>query len=111
MRIGVQRKQDDGVWTQDGIGHIEGTQVYLISAAIKTHNIRELLALIPSGIRPGLEAGEQDRLTEYATVTRYPGDYETIPVAEARRSVAVARRVRKEIRRSLPKEVFRQRGE
>ncbi len=49
---------------------------------------------------------EQERLTDFATVTRYPGDYEPITLAEARRAVAVAHRVRRQIRRWLPKETL-----
>lgn len=73
----------------------------------KTHNIAELMTLFPSGIRPTLDSKEQDRLTEYATVTRYPGDYEPITLSEARSTVKIARRVRKEIRELLPKEALR----
>ncbi len=35
----------------------------------------------------------QDRLTEYGTVTRYPGNYEPITLDEAREAVKVARRI------------------
>ncbi len=73
----------------------------------KTHDIKELIALLPSKIRPQLTPEEQRRLTDYATVTRYPGDYEAISLAETRRAVKIARRVRNEIRRLLPKEMQR----
>jgi len=49
------------------------------------------------------------RLTVYATVTRYPGDYEPVPLSEARRAVAIARRVRKEVKALMPKEALRKR--
>ncbi len=75
----------------------------------KTHNISELMALIPAGVCLPIENKEQDRLTEYATVTRYPGAYEPILLAEARKAVALARRVRKAARQSLPREVLRRR--
>jgi len=52
---------------------------------------------------------EQRRLTAYATVTRYPGDYEPIPLIEAQQSVKLARRVRKDLRLLLPKEVLSRR--
>jgi hypothetical protein len=39
-------------------------------------------------------------------VTRYPGDYEAISLAEARYAVKVARRVRRQIRKRLPKEAL-----
>jgi HEPN domain-containing protein len=77
----------------------------------RTHDIGELLVLLPARLRPPLDEKEQDRLTEYATVTRYPGDYEPISVNEARRAVATARRVRREIRRLLEeKPPFRKNG-
>jgi hypothetical protein len=44
-------------------------------------------------------------LTRYATVTRYPGDYEPITLTEARRAVTLARRVRRQVQRLLPKAV------
>jgi len=75
----------------------------------KTHNISELMALIPAGVCLPIENKEQDRLTEYATVTRYPGAYEPISLDEARKAVALSRRVRKAARQSLPREVLRRR--
>lgn len=73
----------------------------------KTHDIEELVNLLPAKCRPKLTPEEQRRLTDYATVTRYPGDYEPIPLAEARRAVSVARRVRNEMRKVLPRESLR----
>ncbi len=73
----------------------------------KTHNLRALLALLPARARPDLTPEEQHLLTRYATVTRYPGDYEAIPLSEARNAVKIARRVRRQIRKRLPKEALR----
>ena len=42
-----------------------------------------------------------------AVSTRYPGDYERIPLTEARQAVRIARRMRKHIRPLLPKAVLR----
>jgi HEPN domain-containing protein len=67
----------------------------------RTHDIGELIALLPIRLRPAIDEKEQDRLTEYATVTRYPGDYEPISLSEARRAVATARRIRRDMRRIL----------
>lgn len=67
----------------------------------KTHDLGELLVLLPARLRPSLDDEEQDRLTDYATVTRYPGDYEPIKVTEARQAVKTARRVRGEVRKLL----------
>ena len=57
----------------------------------------------------GLTAAEQRRLTNYATLTRYPGGYEPISLDKARQAVRLARRVRREIRRLLPKVARRRR--
>jgi hypothetical protein len=54
-----------------------------------------------------LTSEEQERLTDYATVTRYPGDYEPIPLSETRKALRVARRVRSAIRKLLPRKVLR----
>jgi HEPN domain-containing protein len=75
----------------------------------KTHDVGELLSMISESARPQLVVEEQRRLTAYATVTRYPGDYEPIPLAEARSAVAIARRVRKTLRALMPKEALRKR--
>jgi HEPN domain-containing protein len=83
----------------------------LVDAGIdfpKTHDIEALVALVPRGRRPKLSAEEQAGLTEYATVARYPG-WGPIPLAEARRAVAMARRVRADARRILPKEALTRR--
>jgi len=67
----------------------------------KTHDLGELLLLLPLRLRPPLDNEEQDRLTDYATVTRYPGNYEPISVTEARQAVKIARRVQREVRKLL----------
>lgn len=72
----------------------------------RTHDIGELIALMGTGARVQLSVQEQRQLTSYGTVTRYPGDYEPITVAEARRAVALARRVRTAVRKLLPKDAL-----
>lgn len=69
----------------------------------RTHDLGALLALLPVHLRPELNAEEQARLGDYAVAVRYPGDYEAISLAEAERAVQVARRVRNQVRRRLPK--------
>ncbi len=69
----------------------------------KTHDLEELMALLPSRLRPSLNDKEQDKLTEYATITRYPGDYESISLTEARQAVRIARRIQREVRKTLEK--------
>jgi len=72
----------------------------------RTHDIEHLVALLPESIWLRLSIEEQRRLTAYATVTRYPGDYEPIPLTEAQQSVRLARRVRRDLRRILPNETL-----
>jgi len=72
----------------------------------RTHDIERLVALLPENIWLRLSIEEQRRLTAYATVTRYPGEYEPIGLREAQQSVRLARRVRKEIRALLPGKVL-----
>jgi HEPN domain-containing protein len=74
----------------------------------RIHDIGELIALA-AGLRVPLPVEEQRRLTVYGTVTRYPGDYEAVSLAEAKRAVAMARRVRRAVRQDLPPEVLRRR--
>jgi len=68
----------------------------------RTHQISVLMALLPAQVRPALTAEEQDRLTEYAVTTRYPGDYDPISYDEARQAVRIARSLRNQVRRRLP---------
>jgi HEPN domain-containing protein len=76
----------------------------------KTHSVANLISLLPPASRPTLSEAEQDRLTEYATVMRYPGDYEPVALSEARCAVALARRVRREVRQILPPAARRRTG-
>jgi HEPN domain-containing protein len=73
---------------------------------LRTHNLTALVDRLNSADRPDLSAAEQELMTRYATVTRYPGDYAPISLTEARRAVAAARRTRRFIRARLPKQVL-----
>lgn len=42
----------------------------------RTHDIETLILLLPAELKPSLAVEQQRRLTEYATVMRYPGPYE-----------------------------------
>ena len=88
-------------------------KAFLVSKGIdfpKTHDIGELKALMPRSAVVQLSADEQRRLVAYATVTRYPGDYEPISLSEARLAVRMARSVRKDIRKLLPKKALERRS-
>ena len=71
--------------------------------------IRELRVLLPTECRPTLDGRTEDRLTEYATVRRYPGAEPDVSLAETRKAVAIARRVRREVRRHRPLSAVRRR--
>ena len=68
----------------------------------RAHHISTLLSLLPPSIRPQMTPEEQERFTEYAVTTRYPGDYDPITREEAKQAVQIARRVRNQARRRLP---------
>jgi HEPN domain-containing protein len=73
----------------------------------KIHDIEQLLARTEIGDTSGVSVRDQRLLTAYATVTRYPGDYEPVTVTEARRAVSLARRVRAAVRKKLPSALLR----
>jgi HEPN domain-containing protein len=75
----------------------------------KTHDMERLLALLPAHLRPTLTGEERDRLTDYATVMRYPGCCEPVPLSEARHAVAIARRIRGQARKHLPQKDIQRR--
>lgn len=75
----------------------------------KTHDIEKILALFPEDVRLPVSVEEQRTLTNYATVTRYPGDYEPVTLFEAKRAVLIARRVRRHLRKLLPEVVLSRR--
>ena len=75
----------------------------------KSHDVRRLVAMIPASRRPDLSLAEQDMLTPYATVTRYPAGGEPFTFRQAREALALARRVRRQVRKLLPRQVLQQR--
>jgi HEPN domain-containing protein len=87
-------------------------KAFLTSRAVpfaKTHEIEQLVSLMPDNVRPSLSVEEQALLTEYAVGPRYPG-WRDIPLSEARRAVTLARGVRNHVRSLLPKEALRRRN-
>ena len=68
----------------------------------KSHDIGALAALLPDPGAVMLTVVEQRNATKYATVLRYPGDYEPITLEEARAAVEMARRARASLRTLLP---------
>lgn len=72
----------------------------------KTHDLESLAAILPATRRGLLASEDLARLTDYATGARYPG-WTDIPLAEARKAVALARRLRKQVRATLPRTAAR----
>ena len=66
------------------------------------------MLLIPDHFRPELSAEEQERLTNYAIITRYPGDYD-VQIIDAKRALRITRRVRNQVRDQMPGLKFRTR--
>jgi len=72
----------------------------------KIHDIGELAELLPAGYNVPLEETQQERLTDYAVVSRYPGNWEPLTQTDAEEAVALARRVREVVRIQLPQEAL-----
>lgn len=68
----------------------------------KTHDLGELLALVPNEARPDSSGPDLAGLNVYASETRYPGDRDPFTRVEAEAAVALASRVRDAIRVRLP---------
>ena len=72
----------------------------------KTHNIDRLISLLAIPGKLDITKHEMQLLTDYAIESRYPDDFEDIPYSEAEKAVTIAKRIRKQIRKLLPKEVL-----
>jgi len=72
----------------------------------KTHDLGELLGIMPSDIRVDLTLEEAKELSSYAVETRYPSFLEVPSRDEAERAVATARRVRQATRALLPRDAL-----
>ena len=69
----------------------------------RTHDVAHLISLLPSKMKPVLTEEDQEKLTDYATTTRYPGNYEEISLAEAQRVVRIAKQVKNKVTKILQK--------
>ncbi len=56
----------------------------------KTHNIRTLLDLLPQDVIPPPEIEDAAGLTDYAVMSRYPGDVESVDKEEYLEAVRLA---------------------
>ncbi len=59
----------------------------------RTHNLKTLLEVLPPSFLVPSEVEEAVGLTDYAVVTRYPGDFEPVDEEEYLQAIAHARNV------------------
>ncbi|MBU4210989.1 MAG: HEPN domain-containing protein [Kiritimatiellae bacterium] len=67
----------------------------------KVHDIGRLIHLLPDRVKFSINVAEQELLTSYAIVTRYPGDEEPLTRADAKQALVIARSVRRAVRKHL----------
>ena len=79
--------------------------VFLGVAFPKTHDLRLLLDLIPSRFPLNLSRERVVPLNRYVIEGRYPGDWEPIPLEEAKLALAAAKEVKAAVRPFLPEEI------
>lgn len=72
----------------------------------KTHDLTELLMMVPPGVALELAGPEVGRLNVYAIAARYPGDPDPFDRTEAEAALALAKRVREAARTWLPREAL-----
>jgi HEPN domain-containing protein len=87
--------------------HLKSLLLFHGLDAPKVHNLVELVQLLPHGILADWPLSEQRILNSYAVIIRYPGDYAAVPLKEARAAVRIAKDVRREVRRLLPRVIWR----
>jgi HEPN domain-containing protein len=74
----------------------------------KTHDISSLTKLLPEPFLLGVSVQDQDQLTEYATVSRYPEEVNTLTSKDAGWAMAIAHQIRDAVRVRLPKNALQQ---
>lgn len=72
----------------------------------KIHDIGELVSRLPAGLALPLSAEEQEKLTEYAVDSRYPGLEREIDLKETTLAVKWMEGARIALRKSFPKELL-----
>ena len=85
--------------------YLKAMLVFLGIAFPKTHDLRLLLDLIPSRFPLNLSRERVVPLNRYVIEGRYPGDWEPIPLEEAKLALAAAKEVKAAVRPFLPEEI------
>lgn len=68
----------------------------------RTHDVEALLMRTGVWDRVEMTVEESRLLTDYATLTRYPGDYEPVSYEEAAHALELAGRIRAAVRKEMP---------
>jgi HEPN domain-containing protein len=82
--------------------YLKALLLYQGVAFPRTHDLRLLLDLVPTGIPLGLRREQVIPLNRYVIEGRYPGDWEPITVAEAQHALDMAQAVRQAVLKQLP---------
>jgi len=86
--------------------YIKALLVYCTIQFPKSHDVVELLNLVPENCRPDLTIYDLAIINRYAVETRYPGEWEIVTRQEAEESMRIAGEVRQKIRQLLGKDVL-----
>ncbi len=87
--------------------YLKARLVYLSINFPKTHDVGEIVKLFPPGSNIPLTIAEQEKLTDFAWMGRYPGDQEPVTQLQAEEAASLAEKVRTAIRASFPKDVLK----
>lgn len=87
--------------------YLKARLLYLSIDFPKIHDIAVIIKLLPPGSNIPLSAPEQEKLTDYAWMGRYPGDWEPANRQKAEEAAALALKVRAFIRAGFPKDVLK----
>lgn len=85
--------------------YIKALLIYFSIQFPKSHDVVELLNLVPENNRPDLSIYDLAITNRYAVDTRYPGEWEIVTRQEAEESVRIAGNVRQKIRQLLGKDI------
>ena len=84
---------------------LTGKPAFLKIKFPRAHDLRLLLQLSMQKAPMKLEVSEVAGLNRYTIEGRYPGEWEPIGRSESEQAVAVARKVRRAVRKYLPEKV------
>ena len=87
--------------------YLKARLVYLSIDFPKIHDIGEIVRLFPPSSKIPLSPIEQEKLTNYAWIGRYPGNWEPVTRQQAEEAASLALKVRTTIRSSFPKDVLK----